>query len=87
MEEEFKKLKIFSLPSKGNFLLVKVNNFGYSEGNKCINGNDIYKKLLGFGIITRPVDNYGLNDWLRVSIGNMDENKRFLTAVTETYFK
>ena len=87
LEENFKKLKIFSLPSKGNFLLVKVNNFGSSENNKYISGNDVYKRLLRFGIITRPVENYGLTDWLRVSIGNMAESKRFLTAVTETYFK
>lgn len=87
IEERFNELKIFSLPSKGNFLLVKVNNFGSSENNEKISGSEVYKRLLRFGIITRPVENYGLNDWLRVSIGNMAENKRFLTAVTETYFK
>ena len=87
LEEKFKKLKIFSLPSKGNFLLVKVNNFGSSENNKHVSGKDVYRSLLRFGIITRPVENYGLNEWLRVSIGNMAENKKFLTAVTETYFK
>ena len=68
-------------------MLVKVNNFESSEINKYPSGSDVYKRLLRFGIITRPVENYGLNDWLRVSIGNMAENKRFLTAVTETYFK
>ena len=37
--------------------------------------------LLKKGIIVRPVGNYGLPQWLRVSIGLPEENTAFLTAL------
>ena len=37
--------------------------------------------LLKKGIIVRPVGNYGLPQWLRVSIGLPEENAAFLTAL------
>jgi histidinol-phosphate aminotransferase len=37
--------------------------------------------LLKRGIIVRPVGNYGLPQWLRVSIGLPAENAAFLDAL------
>ncbi len=37
--------------------------------------------LLKKGIIVRPVGNYGLPQWLRVSIGLPQENAAFLDAL------
>jgi histidinol-phosphate aminotransferase len=37
--------------------------------------------LLKQGIIVRPVANYGLPQWLRVSIGLPEENEAFLVAL------
>ena len=67
----FKKLKLDYIPSAGNFISVKVGN----------NSADIYEKLLHEGIIIRPVANYQMSDYLRISIGTMDENQRALTAL------
>ena len=37
--------------------------------------------LLREGVITRPVENYGLQHCLRISIGLAEENARFLAAL------
>jgi len=41
----------------------------------------IYNTLLNEGVIVRPVIGYGLKTHLRVSIGLMDQNKRFIEAL------
>jgi histidinol-phosphate aminotransferase len=35
------------------------------------------------GVIVRPVANYGLSEWIRVSVGLPEENDRFLEALDE----
>jgi len=37
--------------------------------------------LLKRGIIVRPVANYGLPQWLRISIGLPEENAAFIDAL------
>jgi histidinol-phosphate aminotransferase len=58
------------IPSQGNFVLVHVGD-----------AQNVYEALLRCGIITRPVANYGLEEWLRVSIGLPDQNARFTEAL------
>jgi histidinol-phosphate aminotransferase len=60
------------LPSFGNFVLVHVGD-----------GASVYQALLKRGVIVRPVANYGLPQWLRVTIGLPQENDRFITALRE----
>ena len=43
--------------------------------------------LLKAGVIVRPVGNYGLATWLRISVGLPEENDRFLTALSATLGK
>lgn len=62
------------VPSHGNFLLVRVAGSGAGAA-------PIYEALLRAGVIVRPVTNYGLPDWLRVTVGLPEENARFLTAL------
>ncbi len=69
--EEFKKLKIEYEKSYGNFVLIK----------SPIKAMDLYNKLLKEGVIVRPVGGYGLPDYLRVSVGLMEENKKFIKAI------
>ncbi len=58
------------IPSVGNFLCVRVGE-----------GDAVYQKLLHQGVIVRPVSNYGMSEYLRVSIGVAEENDRFLEAL------
>jgi histidinol-phosphate aminotransferase len=61
------------LQSAGNFVLVRVGD-----------GAKVFTTLLRAGIIVRPVLNYGLPEWLRVSVGLRDENERFLETLKST---
>lgn len=59
------------VPSFGNFVLVKVGDAAR-----------VYQALLKRGVIVRPVANYGLPEWLRVTVGLPEENARFVAALT-----
>jgi histidinol-phosphate aminotransferase len=62
------------VPSYGNFVLFRA---GDDEGA----GARVNLELLKKGVIVRPVGNYGLPQWLRVSIGLPDENAAFIDAL------
>ena len=58
------------IPSVGNFVCVRVGD-----------GDAVYEALLREGVIVRPVANYGLPEYLRVTLGLPEENARFLDAL------
>ena len=70
LEAGLQALSVRGLPSYGNFILVGVEN-----------APAIYQSLLRQGVIVRPVANYGLPAWLRVTVGTRAENERFLAAL------
>jgi histidinol-phosphate aminotransferase len=72
--EAFERLALEYVPSEGNFVLVRV-------GNDDEAGHRINLALLRQGVIVRPVGNYGLPQWLRVTIGLPEENEAFLAAL------
>jgi histidinol-phosphate aminotransferase len=72
LEEGFRGLGLEWVPSHANFLLVKVGDAG-----------SVYLRLLKRGVIVRPVANYALPEWLRVTIGLPAENQRFLAALAD----
>ncbi|CAG1000162.1 histidinol-phosphate aminotransferase [Burkholderiales bacterium] len=63
-------LRVESIPSHGNFVLVRVGD-----------ASRVYDVLLREGVIVRPVAGYGLPEWLRVTVGLPAENERFLAAL------
>ena len=66
----------------GNFILANVRSFALINGEEVPNsGAQLANHLLNYGVITRPVDNYNLSDWLRVSVGTELENKRIVDAL------
>jgi histidinol-phosphate aminotransferase len=73
LTQAFDALDLEFVPSYGNFVLVKVGN---DDGA----GARVNLALLKRGIIVRPVGNYGLPQWLRVSIGLPEENEAFIAA-------
>jgi histidinol-phosphate aminotransferase len=70
----FEALGLEYVPSYGNFVLVKV---GSDDGA----GSRVNLALLKQGVIVRPVNNYRLPQWLRISIGLPEENEAFLNAL------
>ncbi|MDR3482446.1 MAG: histidinol-phosphate transaminase [Burkholderiaceae bacterium] len=74
LTKAFDALGLEYVPSYGNFVLVKV---GSDDGA----GARVNLALLKKGVIVRPVGNYGLPQWLRVSIGLPAENAIFIEAL------
>ncbi|RFP12478.1 histidinol-phosphate transaminase [Duganella sp. BJB488] len=74
--EAFDKLGLQYVPSYGNFVLVKV-------GDDAGAGARVNLALLKQGVIVRPVGNYGLPEWLRISIGLSQENAVLIAALTK----
>jgi histidinol-phosphate aminotransferase len=58
------------VPSAGNFLLLHVGADARAR----------FELLLRKGIIVRPVGNYQLPEHLRVTLGTIEQNDRFLSA-------
>ena len=70
LEQGFGRLGLAFVPSHANFVLVKVGDAGR-----------VNQRLLEQGVIVRPVANYALPEWLRVTVGTAAENRRFLDAL------
>jgi len=67
LQSEFAEMGLEYVPSHANFILVNVGN-----------GGTVFKSLMQKGIIVRDMNAYGLPEWIRVSIGTMNQNRRFL---------
>jgi histidinol-phosphate aminotransferase len=72
LEEGFAALGLEWVPSRANFLLVRVGDVAR-----------VNEALLRRGVIVRPVGVYGLPQHIRVTIGKADENRRFLSALAD----
>jgi histidinol-phosphate aminotransferase len=74
LTQAFDALGLTYVPSYGNFVLVKV-------GDDDAAGARINLAMLKQGVIVRPVGNYGLPQWLRISIGLPEENAVCINAL------
>jgi len=72
LQEQFTKMQIPFVPAVANFVMVNV-------GDGCA----VFQKLLQRKIIVRPLKGYGLPEWVRISVGTMEENKKLIAAVRE----
>ena len=70
----FKSLNITTNKSYANFMLININNLKYNSRN-------IFLKLAKSGILLRKMDIYNIKNCLRVTIGNVKENKKFLSTL------
>ena len=69
--QELKKAGLSYVPSAANFILVKVNG----------SGQKVFNELLSYGVIIRPMEEYGFPEHIRVTIGLPEENRRFIQAL------
>ena len=76
LTQAFDRSGVRYVPSAGNFIL-------FQAGDDDDAGARVNVALLRRGVIVRPVANYGLPRWLRVSIGTESENVAFLAALPE----
>lgn len=71
LEQSFDALAIKYIPSVGNFISFDVQQ----------SAMPVYEALLREGIIVRPIGVYAMPQHLRVSVGTLAENKRFIDAL------
>jgi histidinol-phosphate aminotransferase len=71
--QEFKRLGIGFVRSSTNFILVDL-------GSESLG---IIEKLTQKGVIIRPCSAYNLPGFARISIGDTDQNKRFINSLDE----
>jgi len=67
LQTAFAALGLEFVPSHANFVLVRVGD-----------GKATFSALLKKGVIVRDMAAYGLPEWIRVSVGTMPQNERFL---------
>jgi histidinol-phosphate aminotransferase len=63
----FKQFGLEYVPSEANFLLVRVGD-----------GAKVFDELQRRGVIVRPLRSYGMPEWLRITVGQAEQNTRFL---------
>lgn len=73
LKTEFNKMNIKTYPSYANFILLEFNS----------EARIIYEELLKKGIIVRPLENYGLKNHLRVTVGLENDNVKLVEALKE----
>ncbi len=69
--KELEALGLTYLPSECNFVLFQV---------PC-DGKVFFTNLLKLAIIVRPMGGYGLCDFLRLTVGTMEQNKKAIQAI------
>lgn len=76
MADSLTRLGIAHHPSEANFILIDVTRLG-------VPGPDVAQALLERGIMTRSGYAMGCPGWIRVTIGEAEENDIFLAAMSE----
>jgi histidinol-phosphate aminotransferase len=72
LQQQFTEMRVPFVPAAANFVMVNV-------GDGCA----VFEQLLRRKIIVRPLKGYGLSEWIRISVGTMEENKRLIAALSE----
>jgi len=70
LEKQFDALGLEFIKSYANFIMLKI------EG-----AADINQALLEQGVIVRPLKGYGLEDWLRITVGLAEDNTRLIDTL------
>ena len=71
-EKEFRAMKLSFVPSAANFVLVKVGD-----------GLAVFRALLQRKVIVRAMKGYNLPEWIRITIGTLDQNQKCITALRQ----
>lgn len=70
LQREFAAMGLEFVPSFANFVLVRVGD-----------GDAVFQALLKRGVIVRAMRSYKLPEWIRVSVGTMEQNQRFISEL------
>ena len=69
-------MKIQFVPGVANFVMVNVGN-----------GAAVFEKLLMRNVIVRPLKGYKLPEWVRISVGTIEQNRKCIASLKEILLK
>ena len=70
LEKQFAAMDLRFVPPAANFVMVNVGD-----------GASVFRKLLTEKIIVRPLAGYNLPEWVRISVGTMQQNQKCIAAL------
>ena len=73
LQDQFGAMGLEYIPSFANFVLVKVGD-----------GNAVFKAMMDKGVIVRAMAAYKLPEWVRISVGTMEQNRRCVEILRES---
>lgn len=76
LSKEFEKMGLEYIKTHANFIMVNTRE----------DDREVFDKLLRKGIIIRPGYLFEMPQWLRVSIGTMEQNERFVKGLEEILY-
>ena len=72
LQDQFRAMDLPFVPSAANFVLVKVGD-----------GVNTFRKVLERQIIVRALKGYKLPEWIRISVGTIEQNRRCIAVLRE----
>ncbi|MFA4888325.1 MAG: histidinol-phosphate transaminase [Candidatus Omnitrophota bacterium] len=66
--DQLSKMGVAYVPSVANFILIDCGR----------DGMELFRQILKFGVIVRDMQQYGLKNYIRVTVGTKKENERFI---------
>jgi len=70
LQEQFAAMDLRFVPGAANFVMVNVGD-----------GAAVFKKLLAQKIIVRALKGYNLPEWVRLTVGTIEQNERCIAAL------
>ncbi len=70
LESEFAALNLSFVPGTANFVLVKVGD-----------GREVFQAMLKAGVIVRALKGYRFPEWIRISVGTLEQNRQCSAAL------
>lgn len=76
LEKQFDALGLGFIKSHANFIMVEI-----AVEMEDITAASIHQALLEQGVIVRPLEGYGLPNWLRITVGVAEDNMRLIDTL------
>ena len=76
LEKQFDTLGLGFIRSHANFIMVEIE-----VEMEDITAASIHQALLEQGVIVRPLEGYGLPNWLRITVGLAEDNMRLIDTL------
>ncbi len=75
LTEELARRGFTVYPTQANFLCMHVGEDAKAAAERIADG----------GVTVRPLNSFGMDEWIRVTIGTEEQNRMFLAAMSAAF--